>query len=162
MRQSWDDYFLDMARHVASRSTCVRRKVGAVIVQDRQVRATGYNGSPSGYGHCNDGACPRSQAHPTLDQAVDGALSRNGLTPEHADCIAIHAEANAILQCGPERRERATMYCTDFPCFACAKLIANSGITQVCFVGGAYEGWEGVRRFLLDCNVRVPSSEVMA
>ena len=70
-------------------------------------------------------------------------------------CIAIHAEANAILYSSPQDRERATIYITGVPCFTCAKLIANSGISEVVATGDPYEGWDTVRGFLLDCNVRV-------
>jgi dCMP deaminase len=141
-RQSWDDYFLDLARTASTRATCSRRKHGAVIVKQRRIVSTGYNGAPSGYPHCDDGACPR---------AASGA-------PQGYDydaCIAIHAEANALLFSSPEEREDATLYCTGAPCFGCAKLIANSGVAEVVAAGGRYEGWERTRDFLLTSHVRV-------
>ncbi|HUH08462.1 MAG TPA: dCMP deaminase family protein [Egibacteraceae bacterium] len=141
-RKSWDEYFLTLARAAAERSNCSRRKVGAVIVQDRHIRSTGYNGPPSGYGHCDFGACPR-------------ASSASPMSAEYDNCVAIHAEANALLFAGPAERKLATLYCTAAPCFSCAKLIANSGITEVVAAGGRYEGWDETRRFLIDCNVRV-------
>jgi dCMP deaminase len=73
----------------------------------------------------------------------------------HDNCIAIHAEANAILYSSPEEREGATIYITGVPCFGCAKLVANSGIAEVVAEGEVYEGWENVRQFLLSCSVRV-------
>ncbi len=138
----WDKYFLNIARETATRSNCVRRQHGAVIVSNRRIRSTGYNGPPSGHPHCDEGACPRAQSQEMSGWAYD-------------TCIAIHAEANAILYSSPQDRERATIYITGVPCFTCAKLIANSGITEVVATGEPYEGWETVRGFLLDCNVRV-------
>lgn len=141
-RQSWDAYFLELARAAATRATCLRRKHGAVIVNDRRIVSTGYNGSPSGHPHCSDGACPR-------------ALSDSPQGHDYATCIAIHAEANALLFSGPMERRNATLYCTGAPCFGCAKLIANSGLGEVVANGGRYDGWEDTRRFLLDSGVRV-------
>jgi dCMP deaminase len=138
----WDQYFLNIARETARRSNCVRRQHGAVIVKERRIRSTGYNGPPSGHPHCDEGACPRAASE----------------TPSgwgHDNCVAIHAEANAILFTSPEERERATIYITGVPCFTCAKLIANSGISEVVATGETFEGWDRVRSFLLDCNVRV-------
>jgi dCMP deaminase len=138
----WDQYFLDIAKQTATRSNCVRRQHGAVIVKNRRIRSTGYNGPPSGHAHCDEGACPRAQAE-----------TPSGWDYDH--CIAIHAEANAILYSAPEEREGASIYITGVPCFTCAKLIANSGITEVVSIGPLYENWETVRNFLLDCSVRV-------
>jgi dCMP deaminase len=138
----WDHYFLNIARETATRSNCVRRQHGSVIVRRRRICSTGYNGPPSGHRHCDEGACPRASS-----QAASGW--------GHDDCIAIHAEANAILYSSPEERDGASIYITGVPCFGCAKLIANSGIGEVVAQGEPYEGWDRVRRFLLDCNVRV-------
>jgi dCMP deaminase len=138
----WDRYFLDIARQTATRSNCVRRRHGAVIVDRRRIRSTGYNGPPSGHAHCDQGACPR---------ATSKASSGWG----HDNCIAIHAEANAILYSSPEERDGASIYITGVPCFTCAKLIANSGICEVVAEGETYPDWDQVRDFLLDCNVRV-------
>ena len=141
-RQTWDEYFLSLAGAASTRATCVRRKVGAVIVRERHIVSTGYNGGPSGTRHCDEGGCPRATSEAAMGSGYDS-------------CIAIHAEANALLFCGPEARRNATIYCTDLPCFGCAKLIANSGITEVVAARGLYEGWEDVRTFLLDAHVRV-------
>jgi dCMP deaminase len=138
----WDHYFLNIARETATRSRCTRRQHGSVIVRNRRIRSTGYNGPPSGHPHCDEGACPRAAAE-----------SRSGWG--HDNCIAIHAEANAILYSSPEQREGASIYITGAPCFTCAKLIANSGITEVVTTGDPYEGWDEVRKFLLNCSVRV-------
>jgi len=141
-RVSWDEYFLDLASATSTRATCSRRRHGAVIVKGRRIVATGYNGGPSGYPHCEDGACPRADSE--TPQGYD-----------YDNCIAIHAEANALLFSSPEERERASLYCTGAPCFGCAKLIANSGVSEVVAAGGRYEGWDEVRGFLQRCGVRV-------
>lgn len=138
----WDRYFLNIARETARRSNCIRRQHGAVIVKNRRIRSTGYNGPPSGHAHCDEGACPRASSE---------ASSGWG----HDNCIAIHAEANAILYSSPEERDGASIYITGVPCFGCAKFIANSGIAEVVAEGDAYAGWPEVMSFLLDCNVRV-------
>lgn len=140
-RASWDDYFIDLAEMVGQRATCSRRQVGAVVVRDRIIQSTGYNGGPSGYPHCLDGACPRAAS-----DAPSGS--------DYDKCIAIHAEANAIMFSSPEQRKRATIYTTLHPCFGCAKLIANSGITEV-VTSSVYEGHKEVQEFLRTCNVRV-------
>jgi dCMP deaminase len=143
-RQSWDQYFLGLALAAATRSNCSRRQVGAVIVRDRHIKSTGYNGPPSGYGHCDGGACPRGIS----DAAV-------GADANYDNCVAIHAEANALLFSSPDDRDGASLFVTHAPCFGCAKLIANSGIAEVVACGGRYEAWEDTRRFLMDCGVRV-------
>lgn len=141
-RASWDDYFLELARATSTRATCLRRKHGAVIAKGRRIVATGYNGSPSGFPHCEEGACPR--ANSTAAQGYN-----------YEQCIAIHAEANALLFSSPEERDDATLYCTGAPCFSCAKLIANSGVSEVVAGGGRYDGWDEVKSFLQRSGVRV-------
>lgn len=112
MRKDWDDYFLDIAFQVAERSTCPRRRVGAVIVKDKRIKGTGYNGSASGLPHCLDAGCLMVNNH----------------------CIrTIHAEINALLECMPAERQGATIYVTDRPCPECAKCIINCGISRVVF-----------------------------
>lgn len=143
-RQSWDEYFLTIAHATASRSNCARRRVGAVIVRARRIQSTGYNGPPSGYGHCDVGNCPRG--------ASTGAV---GVPADYDNCVAIHAEANALLFAAPAERDGGSVYTTAAPCFACAKLIANSGLAEVVAAGGRYEGWDRTRSFLQDCGVRV-------
>ncbi|MFN2593839.1 MAG: cytidine/deoxycytidylate deaminase family protein [Actinomycetota bacterium] len=138
----WDQYFLNIASETATRSNCIRRTHGAVIVKNRRICSTGYNGPPSGHAHCDEGACPRAQSD---------AASGWG----HDNCIAIHAEANAILYSSPEERDGASIYITGVPCFTCSKLIANSGITEVVTTGEPYEDWDRVKEFLLNCSVRV-------
>lgn len=141
-RQSWDDYFLTLAQATSTRATCSRRKHGAVIVKGRRIVATGYNGGPSGYPHCDEGGCPRARS-----DAPQGH--------DYESCIAIHAEANALLFSSPDERDGSTLYCTGAPCFGCAKLISNSGIAEVVASGGRYDGWDRVRDFLRTAGVRV-------
>jgi dCMP deaminase len=141
-RVSWDEYYLQLAQTTSTRATCSRRHHGAVMVQGRRIVATGYNGGPSGFPHCDEGACPRAQSDAPQGHDYDR-------------CIAIHAEANALLFSSPEERDGASLYCTGAPCFGCAKLIANSGVSEVVASGGRYEGWTEVRDFLRACGVRV-------
>lgn len=117
-RTDWNSYFMQIAEVVATRSTCDRRKVGAVIVRERMILSTGYNGSIRGMPHCDD----------------VGHMMENG------HCVAtIHAEANAILQAARNgvRIEDSEMYVTASPCWSCFKMIANSGISRI-YYGAFY------------------------
>lgn len=122
-RPTWDQYFLQIAEAVAARSDCERSKVGAVIVKDRRIRATGYNGAPAGLPGC--WSCPRrtSGATPGESSYSEGPTR----------CVAIHAEANAILHCDRGDLEGATLYITRGPCYACQKLVAAAGIDRVVY-----------------------------
>lgn len=124
MRPSWDEYFLQIASVVSQRSTCLRRQVGAVIVKDKRMIATGYNGAAAGAPHCDEIGCIRQQL---------GIKSGE----RHELCAAIHAEQNAIIQAAKYgvSIEGATLYCTHQPCAICAKMIVNSGIQRVVFNG---------------------------
>lgn len=119
-RPDWDTYYLNIAEAVSRRAECTRRKVGAVIVRDHSIVATGYNGAPSGFRSCLDGACPRahSSASPGTDYAISG-------------CTAIHAETNAIIRAGRERTLGATIYITHKPCDLCTPLIEAAGIARI-------------------------------
>jgi dCMP deaminase len=113
-RASWDEYFVRIALDVASRSTCDRKHVGAVIVRDRNILSTGYNGSIAGMPHCDD----------------VGHLMENG------HCVAtIHAECNAIIQAAKHgvSIDGASIYTTASPCWGCFKLIVNAGMRRICF-----------------------------
>jgi dCMP deaminase len=119
-RPSWDEYFMRMAELAASRSTCLRRQVGAVIVKDKKILATGYNGAPSGLKHCLDIGCLRDKL---------GIPSGE----RHELCRATHAEQNAIVQAalfGVSIKD-GTMYSTTHPCILCTKLIINAGIRRM-------------------------------
>ena len=121
-RPSWDEYFMNIARVVASRSNCVKRMVGAVIVKDRRIISTGYNGTPRGTRNCNEGGCPRCAGGAQTGQALD-------------ECLCSHAEENAITQSayhGVTVRD-ATLYTTLCPCLMCTKMIINAGIREVIY-----------------------------
>ncbi len=119
-RLSWDDYFLKMALLAAERSTCRRHHIGAVIVRDKRVLTTGYNGAAKGATDCLELGCLRDE----LD-IPSGT--------RHEICRAIHAEQNAIIQAGLYGVSivNSTIYCTHSPCFICAKMIVNAGIKRV-------------------------------
>ena len=121
-RPDWDEYFLNIATAVSLRADCTRRMVGAVIVgEDHRIIEVGYNGSPSGELGClTDGACPRGR-FTTAERPPYGSYD---------DCIAVHAEANAIVLAG-RRARGATIYVTDNPCPGCLKLIKAVGITCI-------------------------------
>lgn len=124
-RPDWDAYYLGIARAVAARADCTRRQVGAIVVVDHVVVATGYNGAPPGAPGClSAGACPRGKQ----DAAMVAPGSSYDTGP--GSCIAIHAEANALLRAGLAARG-ATLYVTDAPCDGCSRLIAGSGIARV-------------------------------
>ncbi|MFO7748483.1 MAG: cytidine/deoxycytidylate deaminase family protein [Desulfobacteraceae bacterium] len=124
-RPSWDDYFMEMAKLAASRATCLRRKVGAVLVKDRRLLCSGYNGAPSGLPHCSETGCLREQL-----------LVPSG--EKHELCRGVHAEQNAIIQaaCHGVSIRGAVLYCTNQPCSICAKMIVNAGIEKVYFQDG--------------------------
>jgi len=125
-RLDWDDYFVQLTQLISQRSTCLKRKVGAVIVKDNQILATGYNGSPSGTTHCTDiGKCNRESQ--TQGCGLDY-------------CRSTHAEMNAIVSCAKRgiSCDGATIYVNTFPCSECAKLIINAGIKEIVFVEDYY------------------------
>lgn len=119
-RPSWDEYFMKLAWLVAERSTCVRHHVGAVIVRDKRILTTGYNGAASGTKDCLELGCLRNQLN-----IPSGT--------RHEICRAIHAEQNAIIQAGTHgiNINGGTLYCTHSPCILCAKMIANAKIKRV-------------------------------
>jgi len=121
-RPSWDEYFMEMAELTAKRSTCLRRQVGAVIVQEKHIVATGYNGAPRGIEHCGERA--------------DGCLREKLGIPSgerHELCRALHAEQNAIIQAATlgQSIEGAAIYITHQPCVICAKMIINAGLRRI-------------------------------
>lgn len=116
MRPDWDTYFLGIAEAVAARSDCERSRVGAVVVKERRIRATGYNGAPAGAPGCLD--CPRRTS-----SVAPGS--------DYSNCVAVHAEANALLYCDRGDLPGAVLYITREPCYACSKLIAATGVERV-------------------------------
>ncbi|MDO9079273.1 MAG: cytidine/deoxycytidylate deaminase family protein [Desulfuromonadales bacterium] len=119
-RPSWDEYFIEIARLVASRSTCLRRQVGAVMVKDKNILATGYNGTPSGIRHCSEVGCLRQQMNVPSGE-------------RHELCRGLHAEQNAIIQAAKHgvNIDGAVLYCTHSPCIICSKMLINSGIKRI-------------------------------
>lgn len=124
-RPSWETYFMDITRLVAKRSTCTRRAVGAIIVKDRRVLSTGYNGAPSHVTHCADVGCLRARM-----QVPSGE--------RHELCRGIHAEQNAIIQAAYHgvSIKGAALFCTNQPCSICAKMIINAGISRIVYQSG--------------------------
>ena len=119
-RPSWDEYFLRITKEVAQRSTCLRRQVGALLVLDKHILTTGYNGAPSGLPHCLEIGCLREQLKVPPGE-------------RHELCRGLHAEMNALLQasqCGV-KISGATLYTTTYPCSLCAKMLVNTGIKRI-------------------------------
>lgn len=120
-RPSWDEYFMQMAELTAQRSTCLRRQVGAIIVKEKHIIATGYNCAPKGLPHCEElGGCLREKLEIPSGE-------------RHELCRALHAEQNAIIQAATlgQSIEGATIYITHQPCIICAKMIINAGISRI-------------------------------
>ncbi len=124
-RPSWDEYFMDITLLVAKRTTCLRRAVGAVIVKDKRILSTGYNGTPTGIAHCAETGCLREKLKVPSGE-------------RHELCRGVHAEQNAIIQAAfyGVSIEGASLYCTTFPCSICAKMIINSGIKEIYYKFG--------------------------
>ena len=124
-RPPWDEYFMKITSDVSDRATCVKRKVGAIIVKDHHILATGYNGAPKGFEHCADETCIRKQMHVPSGQ-------------RHELCRGLHAEQNAIIQAAVHgvKIDGGTLYCTYQPCVICVKMMVNAGITRLVYSGG--------------------------
>jgi dCMP deaminase len=123
MRPTWDRYFLDIANVISGRSTCLRRQVGALVVKDKRILTTGYNGAPRGLAHCSETGCLRDEA---------GAAS--GTT--HELCRGLHAEQNAILQAALHgvSIDGGVMYSTHQPCVLCTKMVINAGLGAIYYL----------------------------
>ena len=137
-RVDWDTYFMNIAKEVATRSTCPRKSVGAVIVKDRRILSTGYNGSIRGMPHCTDVGCDMEDGH----------------------CVAtVHAEANAIIQAARNGVciDGADIYVTAIPCWNCFKLIANSGIKRIYY--GEFYRDEKSLKVAKECGIELISLE---
>ncbi|MGC8873616.1 MAG: deoxycytidylate deaminase [Chloroflexia bacterium] len=124
MRPSWDEYFMRITREVAQRSTCLRRQVGAILVKDKHILTTGYNGAPAGLPHCEQAGCLRERL---------GVPSG-----ERAElCRGLHAEQNAIIQAAVHgvSIRGATLYSTTQPCVLCTKMLLNAGVVRIVYQG---------------------------
>ncbi len=124
-RPSWETYFMDICILIAKRSTCLRRSVGAIIVKNKRILATGYNGAPSGVAHCIETGCMRENLKIPSGE-------------RHELCRGIHAEQNAIIQAAFHgvSIEGAALFCTNLPCSICTKMIINAGIKKIYYLNG--------------------------
>jgi dCMP deaminase len=124
-RPSWKEYFMDIALLVGRRSTCRRRRVGAIMVSDKRVLATGYNGAPTGLPHCLDVGCLREELEIPSGE-------------RHELCRGLHAEQNVIIQAAYHgvSVKGATLYCTNLPCSICSKMLINAGICDIIYKEG--------------------------
>ena len=123
-RPSYDEYFMEMAHVVAKRSTCLRRKVGAILVKEKHILSTGYNGAPKGHKHCSETGCLRENLNIPSGQ-------------RHELCRGLHAEQNAIIQAAVfgVSIKGSVLYCTNTPCVVCVKMLINAGVTEIIYSG---------------------------
>ncbi len=142
MRPDWDTYFMRITKLVATRSSCLRRSVGAVLVKDKRILATGYNGAPAGMAHCEETGCLRDQLHIPSGE-------------RHELCRGLHAEQNAIIQAARQGTEikDSTLYCTTAPCSLCAKMLINAGVTRIVYEGSYPD--ERAMAFFAEAGVKV-------
>lgn len=126
-RPSWPEYFMAIAHLVAKRSTCLRRHVGAILVKDKRILASGYNGAPSGMKHCEEVGCLRAESDVPSGE-------------RHELCRGLHAEQNVIIQAAYHGIpiKGSVLYCTNKPCVICTKMIINAGIKKI-YYGEGYE-----------------------
>lgn len=120
LRPSWDTYFMQMAYLASSRSNCMKRRIGAILVSDNRVVATGYNGTARGMPNCNEGGCTRCNSN-----------TRCGINL--GACLCLHAEENAMLEGGASKAKGATLYSTTAPCLGCARKIVQVGVIRVVY-----------------------------
>lgn len=142
VRPSWTEYFMAITCEVANRSTCIRRHVGAILIKDKRVLATGYNGAPAGLKHCEEVGC----------------LRENNSIPSgerHELCRGLHAEQNAIIQAARYGLSisDATLYCTNFPCMICSKMIINAGIKEIYYKDGYNDPLAS--QILMEAGIRI-------
>lgn len=141
-RPTWDEYFLEVACLVSKRSTCLRRHVGAVLVKDKQILATGYNGAPSGVTHCLEAGCIREKLKVPSGQ-------------RHELCRGLHAEQNVILQAALHgiSTKDSHIYITNQPCMICAKMLINAGVKEIIISDGYPD--EMAEKFLKEAKIKV-------
>lgn len=145
-RPDWDEYFMGIAKLVSERSTCLRRAVGALIVKNRRILTTGYNGTPSGIAHCGAVSCLREKMKVPSGE-------------RHELCRGLHAEQNAIIQAALYGVDihGGTLYCTNQPCSICAKMLINAGIKEVVMESGYPD--EMAKEFFEEAGVAVRPAE---
>jgi dCMP deaminase len=141
-RPSWDEYFMDIVSLVARRSTCLRRGVGAVLVKEKRLLTTGYNGAPSGLRPCLEVGCLREEMKVSSGE-------------RHELCRGLHAEQNAIIQAAVHgvSIQGATLYCTNHPCSICLKMLINAGIKEIVYRDGYSD--ELAARMLEESSIHV-------
>jgi len=146
-RPSFDEYFMKIAKIVASRSTCLRRQVGAVIVKDNHILSTGYNGAPKGFKHCDEVGCIREKLKIPKGQ-------------RHELCRGLHAEQNAIIQAAVfgVSIKGATIYTTHFPCSVCMKMLVNAEIKEIVYLNDYPD--ELAKKILEESNIKVRKLKV--
>lgn len=140
-RPSYDEYFMEMAHVVAKRSTCLRRKVGAILVKNKHILSTGYNGAPKGHKHCSEVGCIRKKMNVPSGE-------------RHELCRGLHAEQNAIIQAAVfgVSIEGSVLYCTNTPCVVCVKMLINAGVTEIIYSGGYPD--ELAKKMLNESNIK--------
>ena len=145
-RPSWETYFMNITNLVAQRSTCLRRAVGAVLVKDKRVLSTGYNGAPSNLKHCSEVGCLREQ------MGIESGKM-------HELCRGIHAEQNAIIQAAYHgvSVKGAVIYCTNQPCSICARMIINAGIVKIYYQSGYADSL--AKELLAEANIELKQIE---
>ena len=145
-RPSWDTYFMNITNLVAQRSTCLRRAVGAVLVKDKRILSTGYNGAPTKLKHCLEVGCLREQ------MGIESGTM-------HELCRGIHAEQNAIIQAAYHgvSVKGAVIYCTNQPCSICARMIINAGIVKIYYRSGYADSL--AKELLAEANIELKQIE---
>jgi len=144
-RPSWERYFMEIAHLVANRSTCLRRQVGAIIVKEKHILTTGYNGAPAGLKHCEEVGCLREKMNIPSGE-------------RHELCRGLHAEQNAIIQSALHgvSIKGGSLYCTHQPCILCAKMLINAGIKKIVYEGEYAD--ELAKKFFEEAQVDVVKS----
>jgi len=145
-RPNFDEYFMKIAKIVATRSTCLRRQVGAVIVKDNHILSTGYNGAPKGFRHCEEVGCIREKLGIPKGQ-------------RHELCRGLHAEQNAIIQAAVfgVSIKGATIYTTHFPCSVCMKMLVNAEIKEIVYLNDYPD--DLAKQILKESNIKVRKLE---
>ncbi|KAI0068120.1 hypothetical protein BV25DRAFT_1867175 [Artomyces pyxidatus] len=139
LRPSWDTYFMTLASLASMRSNCMKRRVGAILVRDKRIVATGYNGTPRGMINCNEGGCAQC----------------NGTASHNEACLCLHAEENALLEAGRERiGAGAILYCNTCPCLTCTVKIVQMGVTEVVY-SLSYKVDDASARIFRDAGVQL-------
>jgi len=141
-RPTYDEYFMEMAHVVSKRSTCIRRNVGAILVKDKHILSTGYNGAPKGLKHCSEVGCIRKELKVPSGQ-------------RHELCRGLHAEQNAIIQAAVfgVSIKNSVLYCTDTPCVVCVKMLINAGVKEIIYSGDYPD--DLAKKMLGESNIKI-------